>query len=159
MLSNTSQTDAHIFSTALGPIGIRGVIIQEEQSPGRYVVNGCFDRVAYIVLYGELQELDVSNCAERFEDGVGLTIRRESLAAGGRISVLVHRHECLHIKALVGEDLGAGVQGSEVDHEGRKTLWIGKVGALLLGAVWLYTPAHECLHCFEDVQVRSRTRQ
>jgi hypothetical protein len=61
----------------LGPLAIRGVI-QEEWSPGRYVVNGRFDR-AYIVLAAK--ELDVSSHAERFEDGLGLAIRRESLAA------------------------------------------------------------------------------
>jgi hypothetical protein len=56
MLSKASQSDARSSSTALGPIGIWGVIIQEERNPGRYVVNGCFDRVAYIVLDDELQK-------------------------------------------------------------------------------------------------------
>jgi hypothetical protein len=44
------------------------------------VANGRFDRVAYIVLAAK--ELDVSSHAERFEDGMGLAVRRESLAAG-----------------------------------------------------------------------------
>jgi hypothetical protein len=63
----------------LGPVASRGVF-QEEQSPGRCVANCRFDRVAYIVLAAK--ELDVSSHAERVEDGVGLAVRRVSLAAG-----------------------------------------------------------------------------
>jgi hypothetical protein len=44
-----------ILQLKWGLLAIRGVI-QEERSPGRCVVNCRFDRVAYIVLDGELRE-------------------------------------------------------------------------------------------------------